>query len=425
MARYCTLNIPPYSPLAISVHLNRYCGMCHSDLHTVDGGWGVNKYPIGTLLLLHFHTSTSQIPTSFCVHHWHSSAASLTTDFHLSITRTQYAIVVQARLRFLISVSSFLSPSLFSLSFLAVGHELGGIVTEVGANSASKFKVGDKVAVGCMVQSCQTCGLCEQGIENHCLGMCQTYSGMWPEGCGHDDCVGNHTNGGYSTGITVHSRFCFTVPEKMPLEHAGPLCCAGITTYSPLARHVKGKTNQNVGVVGFGGLGHMAVKIAKAMGATVTVLSRSEAKKADAEKLGASLAVYTDKEQMKGLFRAFDCIVDTVSAPHEINDLISTLKPYTGIITMLGGVPQPYTVAGFPMIFNGTRMEGSLIGGCAITQEMLDFCAEHDIAPDVKIIPATEAEAVFVGMQKGEGGPIRHVIDIETIKDVPLYAGGN
>lgn len=220
----------------------------------------------------------------------------------------------------------------------------------------------------------------------------------------------------------MHQRFCYTVPEAMPLEVAGPLCCAGITTYAPLARHVKGKADQAVGVVGFGGLGHMAVKIAKAMGAKVTVFSRSEAKKAEAEALGAELAVYTDKEAMGKLFRTFDCILDTVSAPHEINDLISTLKPYTGVITMLGGVPQPYQVGGFPMIFNGTRIEGSLIGGCSVTQEMLEFCAANGIAPEVKIIPATEAEAVFQGFQKGEGGPVRHVIDIGTIMDVPEHA---
>lgn len=329
-----------------------YCGMCHSDLHTVDGGWGVNKYPI------------------------------------------------------------------------AVGHELAGVVTEVGANAAGKFKVGQNVAVGCMVNSCMTCGLCETGLEQHCPTMAQTYSSPWPEGCGHDDCAGTHTNGGYSTGITVHQRFCFSVPEGMPLEHAGPLCCAGITTYSPLARYVKGKTNQAVGVVGFGGLGHMAVKIAVAMGAKVTVFSRSEAKKADAEALGASLAVYTDAAAMTALFRTFDLIVDTVAAPHEINGLISTLKPFTGIISMIGGVPEPYKVAGFPMIFNGTRLEGSLIGGCALTQEMLDFCAASKIAPEVKIIPASEAEGVFQGMQKGEGGPIRNVIDISTLMDVPEYAPG-
>lgn len=329
----------------------KYCGMCHSDLHTVDGSWGVNKYPI------------------------------------------------------------------------AVGHELAGVVTEVGANAAGKFKVGDNVSVGCMVHSCMTCGLCDSGLEQHCPSMTQTYSSPFPKGAGHDECSDTWTNGGYSTGITVHNRFCYTVPEGMPLEHAGPLCCAGITTYSPLARHVKGKENQAVGVVGFGGLGHMAVKIAKAMGAEVTVFSRSDSKKAEAEALGASLAVYTDKEAMGALFRKFDLIVDTVSAPHEINDLIGTLKPFTGVITMLGGVPQPYTVAGFPMIFNGTRLEGSLIGGAALTQEMLNFCAEHKIAPDVKIIPATEAEAVFQGFQSGAGGPMRNVIDIATIMDVPEYQG--
>lgn len=340
---------PAPGPEDVKIAL-KYCGMCHSDLHTVDGSWGVNKYPI------------------------------------------------------------------------AVGHELGGIVTEVGVNASGKFSVGDKVAVGCMVHSCMTCGLCDSGLEQHCLSMTQTYSSPFPSGCGHDDCAGTHTNGGYSTGITVHQRFCYTVPEGMPLEHAGPLCCAGITTYAPLARYVKGKENQAVGIVGFGGLGHMAVKIAKAMGAQVTVFSRSDAKKAAAEALGASLVVYTDKEAMGALFRTFDLIVDTVSAPHEINDLIATLKPYHGVLSMIGGVPQPYSVGGFPMIFNGTRVEGSLIGGAALTQEMLNFCAEHHIEPDVKIIPAVEAEAVMQSFQAGAGGPMRNVIDIATIKDVPEFS---
>jgi len=340
---------PAPGPDDVAIDL-KYCGMCHSDLHTVNGEWGVNLFPI------------------------------------------------------------------------AVGHELAGIVTEVGANATGKFAVGQKVAVGCMVHSCMECSLCKQGLEQHCPKMCQTYSGAYPTGLGHDECSGTHTNGGYSTGVTVHQRFCFVVPEAMPLEHAGPLCCAGITTYSPLARYVKGKPDQVVGVVGFGGLGHMAVKLAVAMGAKVTVFSRSESKKAEAEAMGATIAVYTDKEAMGTLFRTFDHIVDTVAQAHEINDLISTLKPYTGIITMLGGVPAPYQVAGFPMIFSGTRMEGSLIGGAALTQEMLDFCAENGVAPDVKIIPASEAEGVLHALNEGTAGVIRNVIDIATIHDVPLYA---
>eukprot|EP00933_Yihiella_yeosuensis_P024462 TRINITY_DN18979_c0_g1_i2.p1 TRINITY_DN18979_c0_g1~~TRINITY_DN18979_c0_g1_i2.p1 ORF type:complete len:365 (-),score=91.44 TRINITY_DN18979_c0_g1_i2:243-1337(-) len=335
---------PEPGPDDVAIDL-KYCGMCHSDLHTVNGEWGVGKYPI------------------------------------------------------------------------AVGHELGGIVRAVGAN-CTKLKVGDKVAVGCMVESCKNCELCSAGTEQHCLGMCQTYSSAYPKGCGHDECAGHHTNGGYSTGITVHQRFAFTVPEGMELPVAGVLCCAGITMYSPLARHVLGKQNMNVGIVGFGGLGMMGVKIAKAMGASVTVFSRSDAKKAEAEKMGAEILAYTDEEQIKKKFRAFDVILDTVAQVHEINGIISTLKPYTGILTLIGGVPQPYQLAGFPMIFNGTRVEGSLIGGAALTQEMLDFCGKHGIKPETKIIHAKEAEEALKALNAGTAGVIRHVIDTETIKEL-------
>jgi len=327
----------------------KYCGQCHSDLHTVNGDWGVNKYPI------------------------------------------------------------------------AVGHELGGIVTAVG-EKVTKFKVGDKCAVGCMVSSCFECGLCAGYMEQHCPQWCQTYSSVFPKGRDHDDCCDTWTNGGYSTNFTAHQRFVFTVPEKMPLEMAGVLCCAGITVYDPMSRNVK--SGMNVGVVGFGGLGHMAVKIGNAMGAKVTVLSRSMAKEEDAKKLGADIAVYTDPEIVKGLFRSFDVIVDTVAQHHDVNGLISMLKPYTGIITMLGGVPKPYEVAGFPMIFNGTRMEGSLIGGTAKTQEMLEFCAEHECYPDIKIINASEAEEHLRALDAGTAGAIRSVIDCSTIKDMPSASEG-
>jgi alcohol dehydrogenase (NADP+) len=332
---------PGPNDVAIDIH---YCGMCHSDLHTVNGEWGVGKYPI------------------------------------------------------------------------APGHEIGGVVRQVGPHAeASGFKVGDRVAVGCMVMSCLDCDLCKQGLEQHCPKMCQTYSSQFPKGCDHDDCSDTHTNGGYSTSITVHKRFVFKVPEGMALEHAGPLCCAGITTYSPLARYIKGKANQTVGVVGFGGLGMMAVKIAKAMGASVTVFSRSDAKKAEAAALGADLVVQTDEAAIGALFRKFDLIVDTVAMPHEINGLISTLKAYTGMYCLIGGVPQPYQLAAFPMIFNGTRVEGSLIGGCAPTQEMLDFCAEHKISPDIQIIDAKDVESTLHQMHGAALGAKRCVIKVDTI----------
>jgi len=301
-----------------------------------------------------------------------------------------------------------------------VGHELAGIVTEVGAN-VSKFKVGDEIAVGCMVHSCMECSMCKQDLENHCMSMIQTYSSAFPKGADHDDCAETWTNGGYSTGITVHSRFCYTVPKGMKLEHAGPLCCAGVTTYAPLARWTKGKKDQTVGVVGLGGLGMMAVKLAVAMGAKVTVFSRSLSKKAEAAALGAEIVAYTDADEMGKLFRTFDHIVNTVAQVHDINAIISTLKAHTGIMTMLGGVPTPYSVAAFPMIFSGTRIEGSLIGGAKVTQEMLEFCAEHNVTPDVQIIHARDAEASLKAMNAGTAGVIRNVIDISTIADIAEY----
>ncbi|CAE8586066.1 unnamed protein product [Polarella glacialis] len=203
----------------------------------------------------------------------------------------------------------------------------------------------------------------------------------------------------------------------MKREHAGPLCCAGITTYAPLARHMKGKADQHVGLVGFGGLGHMAVKIAIAMGAKVTIFTRSDAKKADAAALGAELVVTSDTAAIGALFRRFDCILDTVSN-HEINSIISTLKAYTGTLVLIGGVPQPYELASFPMVFNGTRVEGSLIGGAELTQEMLEFCAAHEVLPDTEIINAKDAEANLHLLHDGVGGTKRYVIEIAAIKDM-------
>jgi len=336
---------PAPGPNDVAIDL-KYCGMCHSDLHTVNGDWGNTKWP------------------------------------------------------------------------LAPGHELAGLVKEVGSAASDKFKVGDRVSVGCFVFSCLECVMCQRGLEQHCLKGLQTYGSPWPEGAGHENCVGHHTNGGYSTDITVHKNFVFKVPEGMPLEHAGPLCCAGITTYSPLARHVLGKPDKVVGVVGFGGLGMMAVKLAVAMGAKVTVFSRSDAKKAEAAALGADLVVQSDEDAMKKLFRTFDVILDTVSAPHDINSAISTLKAYDGTYVLIGGVPQPYELKGMALLFAGTKVEGSLIGGMPLTQEMLDFCAKHNIGPDIEIIKAKDAEAALRSLDDGAGGAKRFVIDIATLSEV-------
>jgi D-arabinose 1-dehydrogenase-like Zn-dependent alcohol dehydrogenase len=270
-----------------------------------------------------------------------------------------------------------------------------------------------------MVMSCMECDLCNNGIEQHCsAGFCGTYGGKFPIGKGHDDCADGWTNGGYSTGVTVHQRFCFKVPLEMPLEIAGPLCCAGITLYAPLSRHVLGKQDLKVGIVGFGGLGMMGVKLAKSMGATVSIFSRSDSKKEEAEKMGADLVVYTDSEAMGKLGRTYDVIIDTVSQVHDIKSILSTLKPYVGTLVMIGGVPKPYEMSAFQLLAAGLRIEGSLIGGAALTQEMLDYCETHKCYPEIKVIHAKEAEAALRALDAGTGGAVRSVIDCSTIPEL-------
>eukprot|EP00187_Rhodella_violacea_P010278 CAMPEP_0174912990 /NCGR_PEP_ID=MMETSP0167-20121228/80077_1 /TAXON_ID=38298 /ORGANISM="Rhodella maculata, Strain CCMP736" /LENGTH=312 /DNA_ID=CAMNT_0016157671 /DNA_START=769 /DNA_END=1704 /DNA_ORIENTATION=+ len=277
---------PSAGPSDVEVAI-KFCGICHSDLHTINGEWGVDIY------------------------------------------------------------------------LLAPGHEIAGIATAVGAD-VEGIKVGDRVGVGCMVGSCRTCDLCQSGLEQHCtqmvatysscmVGSCRTcdlcqsgleqhctqmvatYSSVFPEGKGENykSAVGHHTNGGYSTAITVNSHFVFRIPDAIPLEYFGPLLCAGITTFSPLNRHIMqagGGAGKTVGVIGFGGLGHMAVKLAKAMGAEVVVISRSDAKKAAAEKLGAEIMAHGDAAAVATATRKFDVILDTVSAKHAVAPLVGMLK---------------------------------------------------------------------------------------------------
>jgi uncharacterized zinc-type alcohol dehydrogenase-like protein len=304
---------------------------------------------------------------------------------------------------------------------IAPGHEIAGIVREVGAN-VKNFKVGDKVGVGCMVESCRSCELCKDGIENHCLGMIQTYSSDFPPGKGPnmEKAVGYHTNGGYSTDITVNEHFVFHIPTNMKMEYAGILLCAGITMFSPLNRHVLqkgGGKGKKVGVVGFGGLGQMGVKLAKAMGAEVTVFSRNNKKEAKAKELGADILIHTDEEAVKAAYRKFDVVLDTVSAAHPVAPLVNTIK-VGGTYVMIGGVPKPFEISSFQMLFNRQTIEGSLIGGCPETQQMLDFCAEHNIVPEYKVIHAKDASEQFKAMSAGDADAMRAVIDISTLKEL-------
>jgi uncharacterized zinc-type alcohol dehydrogenase-like protein len=324
--------------------------MCHSDIHALNGDWGINSYP------------------------------------------------------------------------MCSGHEIAGVVTAVGAN-VTQYKVGDSVGVGCMVMSCKECDMCKEGLEQHCPNMIQTYGSKFPVGKGgnYEKAAGYHTNGGYSSKITVDERFVFHLPSTMKKEYAGILLCAGITTYSPLNRHILqkgGGKGKNVGILGFGGLGQMAVKIAKAMGVdSVTILSRGDKKKADAERLGCEYLAYTDEDELAKCQRKFDVVLDTVSVPHDVASLLATMK-VGGAWVMIGGVAKPFEVSAFALLSNRHSVEGSLIGGIPETQEMLDFCAKHNIVPEYEVIPAKDADAHFKAMMEGSAGAMRKVIDMSTLKEL-------
>jgi uncharacterized zinc-type alcohol dehydrogenase-like protein len=312
-----------------------YCGVCHSDLHTVRSEWGSSTYP--------------------CV----------------------------------------------------PGHEIVGRVTNVGS-SANKYKQGDLVGVGCLVDSCRTCNNCKKGLEQYCEnGATFTYNSK-------ERVDGTNTLGGYSNNIVVDESFVLSVSEKLPLEAVAPLLCAGITTYSPL-RHWKVGEGHKVGIVGLGGLGHMAVKFAVSFGAEVTMLSTSPAKRADAEKLGAHrFALTKDPEQLKGLSNYFDFIIDTVSAEHDYNMYLSMIKT-SGTMICVGAPPTPTEIFGMNLIFNRRSIGGSLIGGLPETQEMLDYCAEHGIVSDVEVINIKDINEAYERMLKGDVR-YRFVIDMTTLQ---------
>lgn len=312
-----------------------YSGVCHSDLHTVNGDWGPQPYP------------------------------------------------------------------------LVPGHEIVGKVLETGS-AVSKYKKGDHVAVGCLVDSCQKCDQCDHGEEQFCR------NGMTPTYGAPDPIDGTITQGGYSKHIVVREEFVLTVPEKLDLSRAAPILCAGITTYSPLKTWNITKGSR-VGVIGLGGLGHMAVKLAVALGAEVTVMSRSNDKAQDALSFGAKgLLVSTDDAQMEKAMSSFDLIIDTVPVKHDLNpylpllDIDGTLV----IVGQVGPVDEPVTA---PLIFGRRRVAGSLIGGIRETQEVLDFCAEHNIHPECEIIKMSQINDAFDHLKKGDVGH-RFVIDMATLE---------
>lgn len=329
------LNIERREPKLHDVEIDiLFCGVCHSDLHTVRNEWGGTLYP--------------------CV----------------------------------------------------PGHEIVGRVTRVG-DHVKNYKAGDLAGVGCLVDSCRECANCKEGLEQYCgNGMVGTYNGQEKDGSGY-------TFGGYSKQIVVHEDFVLKISDKLPLEGVAPLLCAGITTYSPL-RHWKVGKGDKVGVVGLGGLGHMGVKLAVSFGAEVTMLSHSASKEKDAQRLGAHKFILTsDKEQTKSVNNYFDFILDTVSAEHDYNMYLNMLKT-NGVMTCVGAPPAPAQIPAFNLIFQRRSLAGSLIGGLPETQEMLDYCAEHNIVSDVEVINIKDIEQSYERMLKGDVR-YRFVIDMATL----------
>ncbi len=286
------------------------------------------------------------------------------------------------------------------------GHEIVGRVTAVG-DHVTKFKAGDLAGVGCLVDSCRHCENCGEGLEQYCLnGASQTYNG-------YEQDHKTPTYGGYSNVIVVHEDFVLHISEKLDLAAVAPLLCAGITTYSPL-RHWKIGAAHKVAVLGLGGLGHMAVKFAVAFGAEVTMLSTSPSKADDAKRLGAHKFVLTsDKEQVKSVKGYFDYIIDTVSAPHNYNMYLRMLKT-SGVHICVGVPPTPLEIQGFSLIGGRKSIAGSSIGGLPETQEMLDFCAEHNIVSDIELIQINDISAAYERMLKGDVR-YRFVIDMASL----------
>ena len=315
----------------------KYSGICHSDIHTIEGHWGKQKYP--------------QVP----------------------------------------------------------GHEIAGIVTAIGKN-VTQFKIGDQAGVGCMVSSCMKCDSCKNGEEQHCetTGMVGTY------GAPEQSSPTGITQGGYSNNIVVTEHFVIKIPKNMDLQYAAPLLCAGITTYSPLMK-IKIKKGDKVGVVGIGGLGHMAIKLAVSKGAEVYAFTTSPSKVNDIKGFGAKEAIVVDSaEKLKPWFGKMDFMISTVPYAYEMSDYISCVKPY-GYFTQVGiPIKGELMINNNNMIFNRVNFNGSLIGGIPETQEVMDYCAKNKIYPQIQIIKATEINEAWKKVVNKEAR-YRYVIDAATI----------
>ncbi|MGA7674588.1 MAG: NAD(P)-dependent alcohol dehydrogenase [Rhizomicrobium sp.] len=287
------------------------------------------------------------------------------------------------------------------------GHEIVGVVTRVGSH-VGKFKVGDKVGVGCLVDSCRICDHCRDDLEQYCTGgFSATYSG-------HEQDGKTVTQGGYSDKIVVDENYVLRVPDNLPLDAAAPLLCAGITLYSPL-KHWKAGPGKNVAIVGLGGLGHMGVKIAHALGAEVTVLSHSLKKQADGKRLGADHFFATsDPQTFAKLAGSFDLIVCTVGTGIDWNQYLGLLK-LDGTMVVVGAPPEQVPLGAFALIGMRRNLAGSMIGGIKETQEMLDFCGKHDIACDIELIPIQKVNEAYDRVVKSDVR-YRFVIDMASLK---------
>ncbi|XVF17390.1 hypothetical protein REPUB_Repub10bG0117600 [Reevesia pubescens] len=308
-----------------------YCGICHSDLHTIKNEWNSSNYPI--------------VP----------------------------------------------------------GHEIVGEVTEIGSK-VQKVKVGDKVGMGAIVGACHNCESCANDLENYCPKVIVTYNGIYYDG--------TMTYGGYSDSVVANEHYVVRIPDDMPLDSAAPLFCAGITVYSPLKYFGLGEPGKNVGIVGLGGLGHVAVKFAKALGSKVTVISTSPSKKAEAlEHLGAdSFLVSRDLDELQAAMGTFDGIIDTVSAVHPIMPLLGLLKSH-GKLIMVGAPNDPLELPVFALFVGRKTISGSGIGGMKETQEMIDFAAKHNIKADIEVISVDYVNKAMERLAKGDVR-YRFVIDI-------------
>lgn len=333
------LSIPRREPQAHDVQIEiLFCGVCHSDLHTVRNEWK-------------------------------------------EVMPTVYPVVP--------------------------GHEIVGRVTKVGS-AVTKFKAGDIAAVGCMVDSDRVCPACKAGEEQYCeAGMTLTYNS-------EDKFLGGVTYGGYSTGIVVDENYVLRVPAGLDLAGTAPLLCAGITTYSPL-RHWNVGKGQKVGIVGLGGLGHMGVKFAHAFGAHTVLFTTSPNKAADAKRLGADEVVNSrNPEEMQKHAASFDFILDCVSADHDLNAYIQSLK-LDGTMTLVGAPEKPASVSAFNFLMKRRRLAGSAIGGIRETQEMLDFCGKHGITSDIELIPIQKVNDAYERLLKSDV-KYRFVIDMASLK---------